>query len=118
MELAPQQNPFKPSKFLKIEPASQQVWVGEEPVYVNQEHFIFLDLLNRWREQEQPCPRELLYQAIYPDETEVIAVRDARLDGIVSRVRNKLKPYPQVWIETVWKVGYRLHVCPDQQADD
>jgi hypothetical protein len=109
----------EPSILLKIDPVHRRVWVGGKALYMGNSEFIFLNLLNQWRDQEEPCPRALLYQMIYPNEVVPTQDREARLDPLLARLRHKLEQAAgqQIWIETVRGIGFRLHLAPPPASE-
>lgn len=114
MLFAPEQEPgslqANLSVPLKIDLMQQRVWIAGEPLHVSRKEFIILDLLQQWRERGEPCPRRLLCQMVYADEVSLPHDREARLDCLVARLRQKLRQVAgqPVEIKTIWGVGYLL----------
>jgi DNA-binding response OmpR family regulator len=103
---------------LRIDLMQQRVWIAGEPLHVSRKEFIILHLLQQWQDRGEPCPRRLLCQMVYVDEVALPHDREARLDCLVARLRQKLKQIAgqPVEIKTIWGVGYQLRFYSESSS--
>jgi len=102
--------PWPEAATLRIEKEAGQLWLGQQVLSLSPGEATFLYLLEQ--QQGQPCPREILYENIYAGEVSSFEERQARLDSLVARLRQKLDRAFQgrISIKTVRGMGYRLHI--------
>jgi hypothetical protein len=93
---------------LIIDKSHNWVWIEGKLRRVSPKEATLLRLL--YEQPDQLCPREVIQQSLYGDETPIPDLPDDRLDKLIFRFRLKLKRVPgnRVYLQTVRGFGYRL----------